>query len=173
MKKWNYEKRKYEEYNPPEGWNYSTHCQNMKGDCVECPVVVTCASCFMPISCSESFTSLEIHNDMGFGYIVCKKCYEEEMLRRLPMKIILDDTYTLKGDAYCCWITEKRVTEEGKEYEEPVSGYYPTFGMAMEGYIERKIRGDKVTSLTALKREIAEIKKQVKHWKAKAVQDEI
>ena len=33
------------------------------------------------------------------------------------MKIILDDTYTLKGDAYCCWITEKRVTEEGKEYE--------------------------------------------------------
>lgn len=89
------------------------------------------------------------------------------------MKIKLDDTHTLKGDTYCCWLTEKRVTEEGKEYEEAVSGYYPTFGMAMENYIERKIRNDKVTSLIALKREIAEIKKQVKHWKAKAVQDEI
>lgn len=88
------------------------------------------------------------------------------------MKIILDDTHTLKGDTYCCWLTEKRVTEEGKEYEEPVSGYYPTFGMAMEGYIERKIRGDKVTSLTALKKEIAEIKRQVKVWKAKAEVEE-
>ena len=35
------------------------------------------------------------------------------------MKIKLDDTHTLKGDTYCCWLTEKRVTEEGKEYEEP------------------------------------------------------
>ena len=35
------------------------------------------------------------------------------------MKIKLDDTHTLKGDTYCCWLTEKRVTEEGKEYLEP------------------------------------------------------
>ena len=24
------------------------------------------------------------------------------------MKIKLDDTHTLKGDTYCCWLTEKR-----------------------------------------------------------------
>ena len=37
--------------------------------------------------------------------------------------------------------------------------------MAMEGYIERKIRGDKVTSLTALKKEIAEIKRLAEEQK--------
>lgn len=88
------------------------------------------------------------------------------------MKIILDDTHTLKGDTYSCWITEKGVNEEGKEYEKRVSGCYPTFGMAMESYIERKIKSDKVTSLTALKKEIAEIKRQVKVWKAKAEVEE-
>ena len=89
------------------------------------------------------------------------------------MDIKLDDSYTLKGDTYCCWVVKTIVSDDGKKYERQVSGYYPTFGLAMESYIERKIKSDKVTSLTALKREIAEIKKQVKHWKAKAVQDEI
>ena len=30
------------------------------------------------------------------------------------MKIILDDTYTLKGDTYCCWVTECGVTDDCK-----------------------------------------------------------
>ena len=88
------------------------------------------------------------------------------------MDIKLDDSYTLKGDTYCCWVVKTIVSDDGKKYERQVSGYYPTFGLAMEGYIERKIRGDKVTSLTALKKEIAEIKRQVKVWKAKAEVEE-
>lgn len=87
------------------------------------------------------------------------------------MKIKLDDKHILVADSYSCWIMCVGVDKDGKKFERRVSGYYPTFGMAVENYIERKIRGDKVTSLTALKNEIKALKKQVKDWKA-AAEDE-
>lgn len=80
------------------------------------------------------------------------------------MDIRLDDNHKLKGDTFCCWIVCE-VVSKGKVYERPVSGYYPTFGMAVENYIENKIQGEKITSLTALKNEIRALKKQVKDWK--------
>ena len=80
------------------------------------------------------------------------------------MRIKLDDNHYLLGDKFCCWIV-CIVSREGKEYEKAVSGYYPTFGMAVENYIENRIQGEKITSLTALKNEIKALKKQVKGWK--------
>lgn len=80
------------------------------------------------------------------------------------MRIKLDDNHYLLGDKFCCWIVCV-VASKGKPYEKPVSGYYPTFGMAVENYIERKIQGEKITSITALKNEIRALKKQVKDWK--------
>lgn len=81
------------------------------------------------------------------------------------MKIKLDDKHYLNGDRFCCWITCEGVDKNGKQYEKLASGYSPTFGMAVERYIENRIRGDKITSITALKNEVRDLKKQVKEWK--------
>lgn len=84
------------------------------------------------------------------------------------MRIPLDDKHCLVADKYCCWITCTVKDKNGKEYEKAVSGYYPTFGQAVENYIERKIHSDKITSLTALKNQVRELKKQVREWEAKS-----
>lgn len=41
--------------------------------------VVNCAECGHAIVVVESFTSPLIHNDLGFGYAVCPRCYEAEL----------------------------------------------------------------------------------------------
>lgn len=40
--------------------------------------VVVCAECGRTIVVGESITSPLIHNDLGFGFAVCPRCYEDE-----------------------------------------------------------------------------------------------
>lgn len=40
--------------------------------------VVDCAECGCELAFGESYTSRLIHNDLGFGYAVCARCYEDE-----------------------------------------------------------------------------------------------
>lgn len=40
--------------------------------------VVDCAECGCELAFGESYTSRLIHNDLGFGYAVCPRCYEAE-----------------------------------------------------------------------------------------------
>lgn len=43
---------------------------------------VSCAACGKRIIAGDSYTSLEIHTNMGFGYMVCTDCYNGEIERK-------------------------------------------------------------------------------------------
>lgn len=73
--KWNYEKHDYDPHRIPDRWNTPTYTQNMDE-------IVNCAQCGRELSFGETYTSLEIHSSIGFGYPVCKGCYNEEWERR-------------------------------------------------------------------------------------------
>ena len=73
--KWNYEKHDYEPHRIPDSWNSPVYTQNMDE-------VVNCVQCGREFTFGESYTSLEIHDGVGFGYPVCRDCYGEEWKRR-------------------------------------------------------------------------------------------
>lgn len=68
-RKWNEEKREYKPYELPEG----ASCYEVDMD-----RVVNCARCGGAMLFGNGYTSKQIHTEMGFGYCVCEKCYEEE-----------------------------------------------------------------------------------------------
>ena len=75
LSKWNYKKHTYEPYEVSDKWNCKLYSEEMEE-------TVNCPHCGKEIRYGDSYTSLEIHNDMGFGFAVCEKCYEKEWLRR-------------------------------------------------------------------------------------------
>ena len=50
--------------------------------CVEMDTVISCAQCGKELEYGQSYTSMEIHTDLGMGYGVCEDCYEGELRRR-------------------------------------------------------------------------------------------
>ena len=76
MKKWNHLKQEYEEYNVPEEWNVSLFESNMDNE-------VNCCQCGTKMKYGDSYSSQEVHSELGLGYATCEKCHEEEMKRRL------------------------------------------------------------------------------------------
>lgn len=40
--------------------------------------MIDCAECGCELAFGESYTSRLIHNELGFGYAVCARCYEAE-----------------------------------------------------------------------------------------------
>lgn len=75
MQKWNREMRKYTPYEVPGNWHCPLTCNDMQE-------LVNCASCGKKLLYGDTFTSMEIHDDIGVGYGVCGECYSEELLRR-------------------------------------------------------------------------------------------
>lgn len=75
LRKWNYKTHKYEPYEIPDNWNCKTYSINMEE-------IINCPHCGRKLKFGDSYTSLEIHTDMGFGYGVCEKCYQNEWTRR-------------------------------------------------------------------------------------------
>lgn len=75
LRKWNYKKHTYESYEIPDNWNCKTFSIDMKE-------IINCPHCGRKLKYGDSYTSLEIHTDMGFGYGVCEKCYQNEWIRR-------------------------------------------------------------------------------------------
>lgn len=80
------------------------------------------------------------------------------------MKIKLDDKHWLNSDRYSYWITSL-VDSEKKKYERRVSGYQPTFGQAVESYIDYMVNESQATSLNKLKQDIQKLKAEVRAWK--------
>lgn len=76
MLKWNYKKHEYELFVPPAHWDCTVYSDDMDR-------VVSCAGCGKRVKYGETFTSFEVHNHTGFGYAVCKECYNEELKRKL------------------------------------------------------------------------------------------
>jgi hypothetical protein len=72
-KKWNTLFCKYEPYKLPAGAVVLTKWMD---------TVVSCAQCGKQIEFGRSYTSLEVHNSLGFGYAVCEECYDAESERK-------------------------------------------------------------------------------------------
>ena len=74
-------------------WDYPSHSYfsipitsreplNIKSYSEDMNEIVNCAQCLKEIKIGDSYTSKEIHTDLGFGFAVCSKCYEEEWERK-------------------------------------------------------------------------------------------
>ena len=81
------------------------------------------------------------------------------------MKIKLDDKHILNSDPQCYWITTTVISEDGKEYERRVSGYYVRINDVISSYIDKKIRSSEADDFKALIKEVNALKKQIKSWK--------
>lgn len=44
--------------------------------------IVNCCQCLKEIKYGDSYTSLEVHTEIGTGYAVCESCYSQEIARR-------------------------------------------------------------------------------------------
>ncbi len=69
--KWNYDAQEYDPYELPEG--VELHPTANLTD------KIVCASCGKSILYRNSYNSLEIHNEGGFGYLICAKCADKEI----------------------------------------------------------------------------------------------
>ena len=68
--RWLPKKRKYKKYRLPVGsCLYSDDMDK----------VVSCASCGKEIKYGDSYTSRQIHTEIGVGFAVCSECYEKEL----------------------------------------------------------------------------------------------
>lgn len=92
-------------------------------------------------------------------------------MRAKIMKIPLDETHWLNSDAYCYWITclvePGEDSRKKKPYERRVSGYVPTFEMAVDSFIDKYANESTAKSLNKLKKEIQSLKAEVRAWKDK------
>lgn len=75
LNKWNINKHEYEEIEIFDNWNVKTYSDDMEEK-------INCASCGKVLEIGDSYTSLEIHTNAGFGYGVCEKCYNKERIRK-------------------------------------------------------------------------------------------
>lgn len=74
LKRWNRQKRDYDDYEVPDDRRCRTLCFDMDE-------IVDCASCGDSLPYGSTYTSLEIHTNSGMAYGVCEKCYCEERKR--------------------------------------------------------------------------------------------
>jgi hypothetical protein len=82
LRKWNYNKHDYEPYEVPEDWKLVLFTDNMED-------ITVCPHCGKEVPFGYTYTSKEIHTDMGFGYFVCEKCYKQEWERyKLAKEIV-------------------------------------------------------------------------------------
>ena len=74
LNRWNYDKQTYEPYDVPDNWNVKSYSDDMDE-------IVNCPHCGKEVTFGSCYTSREIHTPNGFGYAVCKKCYDVERTR--------------------------------------------------------------------------------------------
>lgn len=74
LNKWDYSFRKYERVELPDG-NYKSYCNDMNE-------IINCPHCQKKLRYGDGYTSLVFHTQFGFGYCVCKECYEKELKER-------------------------------------------------------------------------------------------
>lgn len=87
LQKWNRELHKYEPYEIPNTWNIGGYRADMND-------IVNCAHCGKRVRYGDCYSSLEIHNDIGLSYAVCKECYfNGELLREFEAKEVTDGVY--------------------------------------------------------------------------------
>lgn len=80
--KWNYETHEYDVYDLPRG--AAVYSSDMDK-------IINCAGCGKAVAFGDTYTSFEIHDEVGFGYGVCAMCHAEEVKRSLETKEAEDD----------------------------------------------------------------------------------
>lgn len=74
-------------------WNYEYHTYftipltsrvplNIKTYSEDMDEIVNCCQCLKEIRFGDTYTSKEVHTDLGIGFAVCPECYEEEWERK-------------------------------------------------------------------------------------------
>lgn len=79
MRKWNYDKHEYGDYEIPEDWYCPIYCNDMDE-------VVNCSSCGKSLTFGDCYTSAVIHSGCGFGYPVCYDCRQLEIQEEFAHK---------------------------------------------------------------------------------------
>lgn len=74
LRKWNWKTHKYEDFEIPATRRPATYAYDMDTH-------IDCASCGVSVAYGLTYTSMEIHTEMGIGYCVCQECFEEECKR--------------------------------------------------------------------------------------------
>lgn len=67
--KWDFKRRKYDPIEIP------SDCKAYSSDMEE---KVRCPQCGKSFLFGDGYTSKQIHTDIGFGYSVCARCYDQE-----------------------------------------------------------------------------------------------
>ena len=75
LKRWDYGTHTYKDFEVPDERRVATYMPDMS-------LPVDCASCGVTLPYGETFTSLEIHTEHGFGFGVCHECYHAEWERK-------------------------------------------------------------------------------------------
>ena len=77
IQKWDYPSHSY--FSIPitsrEPLNIKTYSEDMNE-------IVNCCQCLKKVKFEDTYTSNEIHTDLGFGFAVCEDCYKEEGERK-------------------------------------------------------------------------------------------
>ena len=76
LRRWNWKTHEYEDFEVPENRLTKTYALDMDTH-------IDCASCGVGVAYGLTYTSMEIHTEMGIGYCVCQECHEEECKRRV------------------------------------------------------------------------------------------
>ena len=76
LRKWDYTTHSYISHLIPDDWNCLMYSEDM-GEVVNCPY------CGKALNYGNGYTSLQIHNGFGIGYIVCGECHINEVRRKL------------------------------------------------------------------------------------------
>lgn len=79
LRKWDYSLHKYIPVELPDYYKIIHYTTDMNA-------ITTCPHCRKRLKYGETYTSLEFHDEMGLGYHVCSKCYDEEWTRRRKAK---------------------------------------------------------------------------------------
>lgn len=79
------------------------------------------------------------------------------------MKIKVKEGTYLNSDSQCYWISKERENKKTGETEERrFTGYFGRIDQLLDDYFEQHIRDSKSSSLTALRKEVAAVKKDIK-----------
>lgn len=77
------------------------------------------------------------------------------------MKIMLTDRHELNSDNYCCWIEEKRISKDGKEYGVRVTGYCSTVERLFADYANKAFMGSNAETIKDLSRDLEDLKTEM------------
>ena len=94
MHRWNNKTLEYEEYTVPDDWKVKTVSIDMNEK-------VNCAACGHVMKCGDGFTSRTIHDEIGFGYMVCYECYRKEIEEEKVSLHIVQRSLIESMNKYC------------------------------------------------------------------------